>query len=118
MEKLMKLIVSPFEPNVKTVEDLAICIFVPCSDDFVTIKINPNIEHYAEKADTPQMKVRQVVLANDTEDTKTLRFDFADNNIHKISVDDKNYEIRLMSIGKEHQQGYAFPCFEFLISAG
>ena len=118
MQKLIKLSVSRFEPSVETVENLTIKIFVPYSDSFVTVQINPNIQDYVENADSDQMKVRQVMVTGESEDTQTLRFDFADNNIHQISVENKKYEVKLMRIGKENLQGQDFPFFEFLISVG
>ena len=100
----------------KTVENLTINLFVPYSDSFVTIQVNPNIQDYVENADSGHMKVRQVMVTVESEDTQTLRFDFADNNVHQICVENKNYEIKLMQIGGENLQGQNFPFFEFLIS--
>jgi hypothetical protein len=92
-------------------------IHMPCSDSMVTIKIDPNITHYEDKpkATDPRINIRQAVVYQDTEETQTLIFDFKDNNVQKVVVGNKSFEIKLLNIGRKSTQGQNFPEFEFLV---
>ena len=115
MEKLIKIIRSPSTPGLEVVGNIVIKLFVPCSENDVTIQVNPNIQDYQENADKPGIQVRQLIETKNTDQTKTLKLDFQENNIQKIKIDDEEYKIRLMSIGKEELEGQKFPYFEFLV---
>ena len=115
MQKLIKLSNSPFNPNLETFENMVIKLHVPYSSNDVTIQINPNIVGYREKQDSPNMKIRQFSVTIPTEDTKFLKFDFKDNNVHKIQIENNTFEIKLMTIGKENIQGQDFTYFEFFV---
>jgi len=108
----VKLIASPFNPSLEVAGDLVISLHVPYSDDMVTIKINPNIVDYKEK---PSPNVRQVKVSKETGETHTLKLDFQVNNVQKIKVDNKDYEIKLLHIGKVKQEKANFPVFEFQV---
>jgi len=115
MEKLIKLVNSPFNSNIEIVGDIVLSTHVPYSERDVTIQVNPNVQDYAENNDQHGIQVRQVMVTTSTDQTKTLHFDFGSDNIQKTVVDGKEYEIKLMQIGKENLQGQDFPYFEFLI---
>jgi hypothetical protein len=115
MSKLVKIVQSPFEPELEVVEDIVIQLHVPYSDKSVTVQVNPNILDYQENADTENAKVRQVMV---TTPTKTLSFDFDHNRSHSINVEGSDYEIELMNIGKENIQGQDFPFYEFNVTRG
>ncbi len=117
MEKLIKIIVSPFNPSMEVVDDIVVQVHVPYSEKGVTIKINPAVEDYKENQDKPNIKIRQLTVTRDTVQTETLNFDFSENNVHKVTINEKNYKIKLMSTGKENIQGQEFSYFEFLISS-
>jgi hypothetical protein len=109
----VKIIQSPFHPNLEVAGDLIIKLHVPCSENNVTVKINPNLVDYKEKVSD---NMQQFSVDIDTKETKTLTFDLQKNNVHKISVEDKNYEIKLMNIEKILEQGQEFLSFKFLIT--
>lgn len=77
--------------------------------------MNPNVQDYKENQDQPGIEIRQVMVATNIEQTKTLKFDFKKNNTHEIEIDDKKYEIKLMQIGREKLQGQNFSYFEFFV---
>ena len=112
MEKLIKLVVSPFNSGIETVEHIVLSVHVPYSEHDVTIQINPNVQDYVENNDQPGIQVRQVMTTTSTDETKTLHFDFGKDNIQKIISNGKEYEIKLIQIGKENLRGEDFPYFE------
>ena len=93
--------------------DLVIKLQAPYSDTDVTIKVNPNIVEYKDKISD---NLRQLSVSKDTDETKTLMFDFQKNNIHNLRMADKNYEIKLMHIGEVVEQGQSFKTFEFMVT--
>lgn len=114
MSKLIKnttLIHSPFHSNVEIVGDMVFMAHVPYSMDSVTIMVSPSVEGYKEKL---AENVRQVMVTRNTELTQTINFDFKSNNKHRITFDNKTYEIRLMKIDTIEQDGQKFPSFHFL----
>lgn len=118
MEKLIKIVSSPFNPAIEVVDKLVINLHVPYSEKEVTVQINPFVQNYDENQDQPGVQVRQVTLTTQTDETKTLKFDFAANNKQTIDMNEVKYEIKLMNIGKENLQGQDFPYFEFFIKWG
>lgn len=109
----VKIINSPSHSNLEIAGDLVIKLHAPYSDKNVTIKINPNLVAYKEKITD---NLQQYAKSFDIKDTKTLMFDFQKNNLHNITLENKNYEIKLMNIGKVSEQGQDFPTFEFMVS--
>ena len=114
MEKLIKLSISPKGPAIENFDDIVLKVSGTYSENHVTIEINPNITHYQENADRPGIKIRQVTKT--TGERQTLNFDFKQNNIHKIKINNKPYEIKLMRIDKEEYDKQKFLFFEFFIS--
>jgi len=111
----IKIINSPSNSNLEVAAagNLVVKLHSPYSDSNVTVKINPNLIEYEDKIGN---NVRQYAVSVNMEDTKTLMFDFKKNNIHKINLKNKNYEIKLMNIGKISEQGQDFRTFEFMIT--
>jgi hypothetical protein len=118
MNKSIKIVQSPFNLNLEVVEDIVIKLHVPYSNKSVTIQVNPNIQDYQEKADTKNAQVRQVIMTTPTDQTRTLSFDLENNKKHRITIEDFDYEIELIKIGKENIQGQDFPYYEFNVSKG
>lgn len=108
----IKIINSPFQPNLEISGDLVLKLHAPYSDKHVTIQINPNIVNYEE---SPVKNVKHVSMSTSTFETKTLQFDFLKNKIQKLRLNDKNYEIELIDIGKINQSGQDFPTFHFKV---
>lgn len=115
MEKQIKLVLSPFSPNIEVVGDIIINSHVPYSEQDITLQINPNIQAYKEKDGDKNLDIRQIMVTTETEDTKTLHFDFKEDNIQLVKVDNKEYKIKLLNIGKEKLEGQEFMAFEFYI---
>jgi len=109
----VKLISSPFNSSLEVAGDLVISLHAPYSDDMVTVKTNPNVVGYQEK---PMPNVRQVKISKETDETHTLTFDFQSNNVQKTKVNNKDYEIKLLRIGKVRQEEGDFPVFEFQVT--
>lgn len=109
----VKIINSPSHSNLEVAGDLVIKLDAPYSDKNVTVKINPNLVAYKEKITD---NLQQYTRSFDTKDTKTLIFDFQKNNVNNITFENKNYEIKLMNIGKVSEQEQDFSTFEFMVT--
>ena len=118
MDKLVKILISPFAPSLEVVGDIVIKAHVPYSDSLITVQISPNIQEYIENADTDGVKIRQFSISTPTDQTSTLTFDFEENRKHVVKSEESEYTIELMSIGKEPIQGQDFRCFELRVTQG
>ncbi len=116
MSKNIKIVASPFSPNLEVAFDMVIKLHVPYSEDEVTVQVSPNIQDYQENQDQPGVKVRQVTVTTNTDETQTLKFDFKDSNVKTVHFGDKSFEIKLMQIGKVNLEGQDFLYFEFFIA--
>ena len=117
MEKLIKLVMSPFNPNLEVVGDIVLMISVPYSDKDVTLRVATNVQDYQERADTPNGKVRQVMVTTSTSDTRTIKFDLSGNSTHKFELGGTTYEIKLMGIGQEKLENQNFRYYEFRVTS-
>jgi len=115
MEKLVRIVASPFRPEMEIVGNIVISLFAIHSDDSVSVKINPSVQEFKENLDQPGMQIRNSMVTADTDQTRTLEFDFESRNVHGLDVEGESYELRLMAIGKENIPGQEFPFFEFLV---
>ncbi len=115
LEKTVKIISSPFNSNLEVAGDIVLKLHFPYNDKMVTIQVNPNVAHYEEngKASNQNIQIKQVFMTRPTDETKTLTFDFSENNVHKVTTGGKSYEIKLLNIGKQHIDNQDFPEFEF-----
>jgi len=111
--KQVKIIASPFNSDLEIAEGLVIKLHVPYSDTSVTVQVNPSIDHYEEISDQSGSKVRQVIVSSPTDQTQTLSFDFESNRQQAVTIEDQDYRIELIEIGKENIQGQDFPFFAF-----
>jgi len=116
MTKRIRLVQSPFNPPLEVVDDIVVNLHTPCSTEQVTIQVNPNVEHYPEDAEATHVQVREVVAAVPTDQTKVVLLDFGDNKKKRFEIDNKNYDIELVSIGKKKIQNENFRVFEFDVS--
>lgn len=116
MEKLVKLTMSPFSPNVEVVDKMVMKVHVPYSENNVTIQFNPNIQDYKEQQDQKDIKIRQLMFTTPTDHTRTFSFDFKANIAHDVTIENTKYNVKLMTIGKEPIQGQNFIYFEFFIT--
>ena len=116
MGKKVKIVNSPFNPNLETAEGLVIKLHVPYSDTSVTVQVNPSIDDYKEAADQPGVKVRQVTMSSPTDQTRTLSFDLESNRQQTITIENQGYQIELLEIGKENIQGQDFQFFAFEVN--
>jgi len=118
LTKNIKIVSSPFTSNLEVVGDFVMKLHMPYSKDMVTIKINPNITDYEDRPriKSQDFKVRQAAVYQDTDETQTLTFDFKENNVQKITIGNKSFEIKLLHIGKQKIKEQDFPEFEFLVT--
>ncbi|MCK5708015.1 MAG: hypothetical protein KAI43_10215 [Candidatus Aureabacteria bacterium] len=113
MSKLIKIILSPFSAALETVYGLVIRVQPPYTDNEVNIQISPNITEYKE---TVNKDFKQFTMTSNIEDTKHISLNLKSKSTQIISFEDKDYEIKLLNIGKVKQQGQDFPFFEFMIT--
>jgi hypothetical protein len=116
MTKRICLVQSPFNPPLEVVDDIVVNLHVPCSKTQVTIQVNPNVEHYPEDAEATHVQVRKIIAGVPTDQTKVVLLDFGDNKKKRFEIENKNYDIELVSIGKKRIQNENFPVFEFDVS--
>lgn len=116
-EKTIKIINSPFQPNLEVVDNFVVQLFVPYSEKLVTVQISPNITHYEEKGvnSTPDIQIAQVIETQSIPETQTITLDFDKNNICEFKALNKKYTIKLLAIGKKNIENQDFPTFEFYI---
>jgi hypothetical protein len=100
------------------VEDIVIQIHAPYTDKSVTVLINPNSRDFQKNTDPENSKISQWMKTTVTEKTKELFFDFDENKRQNITIENIEYEIELLNIGKENARGNKFPFFEFNITKG
>src|SRR5687768_14620039 len=112
--KEVKIILSPFTHNVEIVENFIIKIGVDYSDTEVNVTIDPNIQAYEEKKDGQGIELSQFIVSK-TKDTKDLKFNLEENKVHDISIDGRNFEIKLQEIGSEKVEEIYTPKFKFFI---
>jgi|SRR3989344_2392979 len=112
----VKITLSPFNSNLEVVGPMVFDVRAPYGDREVTLVINPNIQHYEEKAETPkEFEVRQVMVSQDTDETQTLSLSLDSNNEQIIDFQSAKYKVKLLNIGKENIQGQDFRNFEFFV---
>ncbi len=111
----IRIHLSPSHPNIATVGKLSFRIHVPYNESEVTIQTNPNLLDYKENADQAGIEVRQVQLSVPSSQSRILRFVAGDNKFQKIRIDDTDYEIQLLKIGKEKDGRQEFFFFDFRI---
>jgi len=116
MGKQIRIVASPFNPNMEIAEGLVINLHVPYSDTSVTVQVNPSIDDYKEAVDQPGVKVRQMTVSSPTDQTQTLSFDLESNRQQSITIEDQDYQIELLEIGKENIQGQDFRFFAFEVN--
>jgi hypothetical protein len=116
MQKLAKLTLSPFSPNIEVIDKMVMAVHVPYSEESVTIQFNPNIQEYQEKQNQKDIKIGQLMFTTHTDETKTLSFDFKKNNTQDVTIEGTKYNVKLMTIGKEPIQGQNFFYFEFFVT--
>lgn len=119
MEKNVKIIISPFTPNVEVFDKLVFKVDFPYAEDYVNVLIEPNIQEYKENDDKKDAQIRQVMITSSSKDSKKLYFDFKEDNFKKIKINDGEndygYEIKLLHIGREKMKEGDFVYFEFKI---
>lgn len=116
MTKRIRLVQSPFNPPLEVVDDIVVNLHMPCSKTQVTIQVNPNVENYPEDAEATHVQVREVTVAVPTVHTKVVLLDFGVNKKKRFEMENKNYDIELVSIGEKKIQNQDFPVFEFEVS--
>ena len=116
MTKRISIVQSPFNPPLEAVDDIVLNLFMPCSTKQVTIQINPNTDHYPEDAEATHVQVRAVTVAAPTDQTKVVLLDFGHNKKRRIEIENKRYDIELVSIGKKKIENQDFPVFEIDVS--
>jgi len=62
------------------------------------------------------VQVRPVTVAIPTDQTKVVLLDFGHNKKRRIEIENKRYDVELVSIGEKKIQNENFPVFEFDVS--
>jgi hypothetical protein len=114
-EQTIRINLSPFHPNIATCGKLSFQIHVPYSDSEVTILTNPNLLDYQENTGRDGAQFRQVQLSVPTMQSRTLKFRRGDDQPQTVRIDDTDYDIQLLKIGKEKTGTQDFFFFEFRI---
>ncbi len=116
MTKRIRLVQSPFNPPLQAVDDIVFNLHAPCSMKHVTIQVNPNVEHYPEDAEAANVQVRPVTIAAPSDKTRVVLLDLGFNKKRRIEIENKRYDIELISIGKNKIDNQNFPVFELDVS--
>lgn len=110
MSKLFKNIKLSSAPDslFSIVGDLVIKLQPPYSENEVNLMVNPNVTTYEKGKESPGFIIGPIIRSEHSTEIKPLKFDFANNNKQKITMESKNYEIKLMSINKGHPLSFEF----------
>lgn len=90
--------------------DLIIKLQPPYSENGVSLMIIPNVTLYEKGKEGSSISIGPTSMSRHSRDTKIMKFDFGKDNTQIIQVEDKGYEIKLLSINKNQPLS-----FEFLI---
>jgi hypothetical protein len=116
LAQTFKIVLSPFNPNMEVVGPFVFTVHPPYGDKSVTLVINPNLQHYEEKADAPEgVDVRQVTVSQNTDETRKLNFDINTEPEQVFDFRGGKYKVKLLSIAKENIEGQDFLSFEFFL---
>jgi hypothetical protein len=114
----IQIVDSPLGSPMETVFGIVLMVRSPRSERSVTVMVNPAAIDYQEHpVDTPELQVRGAFTMGYTEETAELFFDLDGAPTHRVTIGGKQYEIRLMGIGKQDQEGQSFPMYDFLVQA-
>ena len=110
MSKLFKNIKLSAAPDLlfSTVGDLVVKLQAPYSENEVSLMISPNVTVYEKSKEGHGFSVGPTSMSRHSKETKILKFDFANNNKQRITIEGKNYDIKLMSINKDHPLSFEF----------
>ena len=115
MEKVIKLVNSPFTANIEVFDDLVLQIFAPCNETALTLTLNPNIHDFKAKDVNPGSQVRNFTFAVGPQQSYT--FDF---NTHKtliVKFNGKRYELTLQRIDQVEIDGSKFYSYELFATS-
>jgi len=105
MNQITKTIsIAPDKPNVEVFGDITLMATAPYDQTSVTILVEPDIGDYQENADQGETKVRQVMQTQGHD--ISLKLDVSKKQ--KITVDNKDYEVELVSVNKRAGGGDDF----------
>jgi len=116
MEKSIKISTSPWDDGIGNAFEISLEVWQPRSDNEVTVLVNPSKDEHVEKEDLGPIKIRQKTVSSITEDTQNLFFSLPNDSVKQITIQNNNYEIRLLQIGKVKKTGQEWPYYDFLIS--
>ena len=112
---IIKICLSPFEPNVAIAEGLTISVSPPYTSDKVTVTINPNITDYIESKTEENVKIAQFIEHRASDETITTMLDIQNHPEQLFSYGGKRYSIRFMGTSEELREGQKYLSFEFFI---
>lgn len=116
LAQTVKIILSPFNPNIEVVGPMVFDVRSPYSDKSVTLVVNPNIIQYEDKPLSPYgVKIRQSMASQNTDQTRIIHLDIKSNTEEVIYFKENKYKVKLLNIGNENIQGQNFPFFEFYV---
>src|SRR4051812_41803065 len=98
--EIIKVHLSPFHANIAAFGKLSFQVRPPYNEREVTIQVNPNLLDYQENRDQESIKVRHAAVTTPTGQSRTLSFSLDDNAVQCVRLDDTDYRIRLLRIGK------------------
>lgn len=90
---------SPTNPGIEIVDGLTIKRHVPYSASTVTLEFSPNIVEHEPQGDQPGVKVRQLTMAIDNDETVRHLFDLNGIKRHTVMANGANYDVELVGIG-------------------
>jgi hypothetical protein len=115
MNKLIRLHESPFHSPIETVFNLTLSLSAPTSEKEVTIIFNGNTTNYQESNKKEGLEISQIIMTEGTESAVINTFNLSDQSGFGLKIAGEFYEVRLINIGKENQQGQDFLYYEFCV---
>lgn len=116
MKKTIRLHASPFHPPIETAFNLTLTLTAPYSSKEVTLIINGNTTDYQESIKGQGFEAAQITVTEGTPESIMFTFDLNQTKGYGLKMGGELYEILLLNIDKQLEQGQEFLFFDFEIN--
>jgi len=115
-ERTIKLIWEKGKMSIDSIDNVPVFLREPFSTKEVNMWINPDITESKDVSELRGIQAGRVtVLGKHKEKTTVLKFDFKDNQSHKITFNEKAYLIKLNKIENTKDKQRELMTYEFAL---
>ena len=84
MKETIRIVATSFQASVEIAFGLTFKLAAPYSDNYVTLRVNPNITNFEAQ---PSSNVRKVSISKPIPESQTLFFDLDSQKSHRIDYE-------------------------------